>query len=490
MNTETLELWQELNDPDLIGSYEVGDSSNKSFSVINPATNEVVSYVPDMDVYEAENIVDLATKTFQDWKKKPVDERAAYLHSWANLIRDNVEDLSKIMTIEQGKPLTESRGEINYSASYLDWYAEEAQRDCGRLMPAHNSTQRLMISYQPLGVGAIITPWNFPALMILREAAPAIASGCTVVVKPADLTPLTAIALSKLAERANLPKGVFSIITTSIQNTPAIGQLFTSSLKIHKISFTGSTETGKRLAEAGAQTLTRMSLELGGNAPFIVFDDADLDSALAGLIASKFRNAGQACVASNRIFIQDGIYDQFVKRFVEKTQEMVVGNGIEKGVSVGPLISMEAVEKIEGYISDALTKGGNLLLGGKRHSLGGNFFEPTIIADATPEMLTCQCEIFGPLAMLYRFKTEAEVLEKANDSIHGLAAYFYSRDRARCWRVAEGLEAGVIGENTVAFSSARTPFGGFKQSGIGRDGGVEGLREWQEIKYRCIGEIE
>jgi len=339
-------------------------------------------------------------------------------------------------------------------------------------------------------VGAIITPWNFPALMILREAAPALASGCTVVVKPSELTPLSALALKTLADKAGVPKGVFSLITVSKNSTADIGNLFTSSTKVHKISFTGSTQTGKLLAKAGAETITRMSLELGGNAPFIVFNDANLDGAVDGLIASKFRNSGQACVATNRIFIQEGIYDEFVEKLIEKTKKLTVGNGINKGTDLGPLISVAAVNKLESFVNDALEKGGKLLLGGTKSKSGEAFFNPTLIENVNDNMQAMQCEIFGPLAMLSKFKTEEEVLEKANNTIHGLAAYFYSNNRARCWRMSDGLEAGIIGENTVAFSSARTPFGGFKQSGIGRDGGIEGLREWQEVKYRCIGGLD
>ncbi|MEL7120043.1 MAG: NAD-dependent succinate-semialdehyde dehydrogenase [Bacteroidota bacterium] len=488
MNTEIATNLLGLKDPSLLSETFNADSSQANvFRVFNPVNNEPIAALPDMNVKEAEQVIDAATEAFLSWKSTTVDERSKLLRKWANLMRENVEDLSRIMTIEQGKPLAESKGEINYSASFLDWYAEEVQREVGRMMPAHTTHQRLMVTHQPLGVGAIITPWNFPTLMIMREVAPALASGCTVLVKPSELTPLSAVALKKLADLAGIPPGVFSLITTSKEGTPAIGELFTSSPKIHKLSFTGSTKIGKLLAKAGATTLTRLSLELGGNAPFIVFEDAHIEDALDGLISSKFRNGGQACVATNRIYIQDSIYDQFIEKLTNRVKSLRVGNGLDEGTSIGPLISEQAVKNLEGYVADALAKGGKLIIGGAKDDKGDCFFQPTIITDATHDMLPCQCEIFGPLAMVSSFRTEEEVLEKANDTIHGLAAYFYSNDRARCWRMAEGLDAGIIGENTVAFSSARTPFGGFKQSGIGRDGGIEGLREWQEVKYRCIG---
>ncbi len=477
----------ELIDQPLLEVLNEMDASVDTFSVYNPATNEVLARVKDQGVPEVELFIDQAHFAFSNWKKRSVDERSLLLKSWANLIREQVDDLSLIMTLEQGKPLAESKGEILYSAGFLDWYAVEAQNATGRIMPAHRPEQRLLVSYQALGVGAIITPWNFPALMILRAAAPALAAGCTVVVKPADLTPLTALAIADLAIKSGIPTDVFRIITCSKEKTPSIGALLTASPKIHKISFTGSTPVGKLLAQAGTPTLTRMSLELGGNAPFIIFEDADLDAALEGLIASKFRNAGQACVAANRIFIQERIYARFIPRLIHKIEALIVGDGVEATTVIGPLISEAAIEKAERLVEDALAKGGTLLVGGKRHLKGTHFFEPTLIANNTEEIEAYSCEIFAPIAMVYTFKTEAEVLAKANDTIYGLAAYFYSQDRARCWRMSEGLDAGIVCENTVAFSSARTPFGGFKQSGIGRDGGVEGLREWQEVKYRCIG---
>ncbi|MEO0337662.1 MAG: NAD-dependent succinate-semialdehyde dehydrogenase [Bacteroidota bacterium] len=476
-----------LKHPELLQLLNETEVNTETFAVHNPATNEVLALVEDQKVPAVQLRIDQANEAYTSWKKSTVDERGQLLKAWADLIRTHLDDLSLIMTLEQGKPLAESSGEILYSAGFLDWYAAEAQNASGRMMPAHRSEQRLLVSYQALGVGAIITPWNFPALMILREAAPALAAGCTVVVKPADLTPLTAIAIETLARKSGIPPGVFTVITCSKETTPSIGDLLTSSPKIHKMSFTGSTPVGKLLAKAGTNTLTRMSLELGGNAPFIIFDDADLDTALEGLLAAKFRNAGQACVAANRIFIQASIYNTFIPKLVAKMEALNVGNGREEGTNMGPLISLAAIEKAERLVADALAKGGQLLLGGKRHAKGAQFFEPTLIVNTTEQIEAYSCEIFAPIAMIYTFDDEAEVLEKANDTIHGLAAYFYTQDRSRCWRMSEGLDAGIVCENTVAFSSARTPFGGFKQSGVGRDGGVEGLREWQEVKYRCIG---
>jgi succinate-semialdehyde dehydrogenase/glutarate-semialdehyde dehydrogenase len=405
-------------------------------------------------------------------------------------MREHKEDLGRIMTLEQGKPLAESMGEIVYSASYLDWYAEEAARANGRMMPAHTADQRIMVTTEALGVGAIITPWNFPALMVIREVAPALAAGCTLVVKPSGLTPLTPIALLELANRAGLPQGVLSLVMGARGSGASMGSVFTQHPDVRKISFTGSTSTGTELAREAAGTVTRMGLELGGNAPFIVFEDADTEAALEGLVASKFRNAGQTCVTTNRILVQDSIYDQFVKSFADRADRLRVGNGLDKGVQMGPMISEGAVQEVERHMEDALGKGARLLTGGNRSRLGHSFFEPTVLADVSPDMLPFQCEIFGPLAPVCRFRTEEEAIELANRTIHGLAAYFYSKGRERCWRVAEALQAGVVCENTVAFSSARAPFGGYKQSGMGRDGGHEGLLEWLETKYRCIGSIK
>jgi succinate-semialdehyde dehydrogenase/glutarate-semialdehyde dehydrogenase len=465
-------------------------ASGKTYQVVNPATGEELATLPDMGADEALRSVNLAAETFHSWKSKTVDERSKILRRWADLIREHKKDLSRIMTQEQGKTLAESEGEIVYSASYLDWYAEESARATGRMMPAHTSEQRIMVNTEPLGVGAIITPWNFPSLMVMREVAPALAAGCTLVVKPSGLTPLTPLALLELAMRAGLPAGVLSVIMGARGSGSSMGSVFTLNPKVRKLSFTGSTSTGVHLAQQAASTVTRMGLELGGNAPFIVFEDADLDAALDGLLASKFRNTGQTCVTTNRIFVQDSIYDQFVERFAERASKIKVGNGLDEGVQMGPMISVGAVEEVERHIEDALGKGARLLTGGKRHALGRSFFEPTVLADVTPDMMPFQCEIFGPLAPVCKFSTEEEAIELANRTIHGLAAYFFSKGRERCWRVAEALQAGVVCENTVAFSTARAPFGGYKQSGMGRDGGHEGLAEWLETKYRCIGGIK
>jgi succinate-semialdehyde dehydrogenase/glutarate-semialdehyde dehydrogenase len=484
-----------LKDPKLLRtSGFIGEwcdaASGLTYEVINPATGEKLATVPDMGADEALKAVNLASDNFQSWKSTTIDERAAILRRWAELMRENKEDLGRIMTQEQGKTLAESVGEIVYSASYLDWYAEEAARAIGRIMPAHNTEQRILVTTEALGVGAIITPWNFPALMVMREVAPALACGCTLVVKPSGLTPLTPLALLELAHRAGLPSGVLSIIMGARGSGSSMGSVFTLNPKVRKISFTGSTTTGIHLAQQAASTVTRMGLELGGNAPFIVFDDADLEVALDALIASKFRNTGQTCVTTNRIFVQDTIYDHFVERFAERADQIKMGNGLEEGVQMGPMISVEAVKEVERHIEDALEKGARLLTGGKRSPLGKSFFEPTVLADVSPDMMPFQCEIFGPLAPVCKFSTEEEVIELANRTIHGLAAYFFSGGRERCWRVAEALQAGVVCENTVAFSSARAPFGGYKQSGMGRDGGHEGLTEWLETKYRCIGGIK
>jgi len=484
-----------LKDPNLFRTKGfIGDwcnaSGGKTYNVVNPATGEDLATMPDMGADDAIRAVNLATDNLFSWKALTVDERGKILHDWAALIREHKQDIGRILTMEQGKSLAESVGEIVYSASYLDWFAEEAARPTGRLMPPHNNEQRIIITREPLGVGATITPWNFPSLMVLREVAPALAAGNTLVLKPSGYTPLTPLAFTELANRAGLPRGVFSVVMGARGSGSAMGSVFTSNPNVRKISFTGSTETGKLLARDAADTITRMSLELGGNAPFIVFDDANLDDALNGLMASKYRNAGQTCVTTNRIFVQDAVHDRFVERLAERASRLKIGNGLDKGVQMGPLISMGAVESVELHIKDALNKGAKLVTGGKRHDLGLSFFEPTVLTDVTPEMMPFKYEIFGPVAAICRFKTEEEVITLANDTIHGLAAYFYSNGRARCWRVAEALQAGIVCENTVAFSSARAPFGGFKQSGIGRDGGHEGLEEWQEIKYRCIGGIK
>jgi len=462
-------------------------ASGERLDVVNPATSEVLATVPLMDATDATRAVDLSAKTFPSWKGTSIDERGAIMHRLAELMREHKEDLSRILTMEQGKPLSESVGEIVYSASFLDWYADEIARSNGKLLPPMPGGRRQLVTREPVGVGAIITPWNFPSLMVMRDLAPALAAGCTVVVKPSGLTPLTALAFVELANQAGLPSGVFSVIVGARGDGAAIGRVLTGSPKVRKISFTGSTAVGKILAHQAIETVKKMGLELGGNAPFIVFDDADLDAALEGLLISKYRNAGQTCVTTNRILVQASVHDEFVRQLVERASRLKVGNGLDNDVQVGPLISISAVETVERHIADATVKGAHIVTGGRRHPLGGTFFEPTVLTGVTPGMLPFECEIFGPVAAVCRFDTEDKAIEIANNTPYGLAAYFYSEGRSRCWRVAEALEAGVICENTVAFSSPRAPFGGYKESGIGRDGGQEGLEEWQEIKYRCMG---
>lgn len=467
-----------------------GGKGGKTYDVVNPATGETVAALPRMDADDATRAVNLAAAAMSDWRARTVDERGAILREWAALIRANKDDIARIMTMEQGKPSAEAVGEIVYSTSYIDWFAEEAARPCGRIMPAHTSSQRIMVTREPLGVGASITPWNFPSLMVLRDVAPALAAGCPIIVKPSGYTPLTPLAFCELANRAGLPPGLFSVVMGARGTGSAIGKVFTSNPIIRRINFTGSTETGKALARDAVDTVTHMGLELGGNAPFIVFEDADLDAALEGVVASKFRNAGQTCVTTNRILVQDSVHDEFVQRLAERASQLKIGNGLDEGVQMGPMISTSAVEDVENHIADAVSKGAKILTGGKRHELGRSFFEPTVLSNVSADMMPFKCEIFGPLAPVCRFSTEEEAIAMANNTIHGLAAYFYSQGRARCWRVAEALQAGIVCENTVLFSSARAPFGGYKESGIGRDGGHEGLEEWQDVKYRCIGGIE
>jgi succinate-semialdehyde dehydrogenase/glutarate-semialdehyde dehydrogenase len=398
----------------------------------------------------------------------------------------NQEDLAQLMTAEQGKPLTESRGEIAYAASFIEWFAEEGKRIYGDTIPGHGPDKRIVVLKQPIGVCAAITPWNFPAAMITRKAGPALASGCTMVLKPASQTPYSALALCELAERAGVPKGVFSCVTGSAKE---IGGEMTSNPIVRKLTFTGSTETGKLLMEQCAGTVKKLSLELGGNAPFIVFDDADLEAAVKGAIASKYRNAGQTCVCANRILVQDGIYDAFAKRLAEVAGAMKVGNGVEQGTVIGPLIDMKAVEKVEQHISDALKKGAKVVIGGKRHALGGSFFEPTVLANVTTDMVVTREETFGPVAPLFRFKSEDEAIRMANDTEFGLAAYFYARDIRRVWHVAEELEYGIVGINEGIISTEVAPFGGVKESGIGREGSKYGMEEFLEVKYLCLGGI-
>ncbi|OHX10951.1 succinate-semialdehyde dehydrogenase (NADP(+)) [Chromobacterium amazonense] len=459
----------------------------QSIAVQNPATGETIGQVPKMGAAEAERAVAAAARAFPAWKAKSAKERAAILRRWFELIMAHQQDLAIILTSEQGKPLTEAKGEIAYGASYIEWYAEEAKRIYGDIVPGPALDRRVLVTKEPIGVTAAITPWNFPSAMITRKAAPALAAGCTMVVRPASQTPLSALALAELAERAGIPPGVFSVITGG---SSEIGAVLTGSDTVKKFSFTGSTEVGRKLIAQCAGTVKKVSMELGGNAPFIVFDDADLDAAVEGALISKYRNAGQTCVCANRIYVQDGVYDAFAEKFAAAVATLKVGNGLEAGVSQGPLIDHNAVAKVEEHIADALAKGGRLIAGGKRHALGHTFFEPTLIADVTGDMKVAREETFGPLAPLFRFKTEEEAIRLANDTEFGLASYFYARDIGRIFRVSEGLEYGMVAVNSGLLSNEAAPFGGVKQSGLGREGSKYGIEDYLEIKYVLLGGLD
>jgi succinate-semialdehyde dehydrogenase/glutarate-semialdehyde dehydrogenase len=457
--------------------------SGKTLAVTNPATAEVLGTVPNMGAAETRRAIEAANAAWPAWRAKTAKERSAVLRKWADLMMANQEDLAIIMTAEQGKPLTESRGEIVYAASFIEWFAEEARRVYGDTIPGHQPDKRIVVIKQPVGVCAAITPWNFPAAMITRKVGPALAAGCTMVSKPASATPFSALALAELAERAGVPKGVFSVVTGSAK---AVGGEMTSNPLVRKLTFTGSTEVGKVLLEQCARTVKKTSMELGGNAPFIVFDDADLDAAADGAIASKYRNAGQTCVCANRILVQDKVYDAFAAKLAERVAKLRIGNGLEPGVTTGPLIDEAAVKKVEEHVADAVAKGAKIMMGGKRHALGGLFFEPTILANVNPSMKVTREETFGPVAPLFRFKDEAEAIRLANDTEFGLAAYFYARDLSRVWRVAEGIESGIVGINTGLISTAEAPFGGVKESGLGREGSKYGIEDYLEVKYLCM----
>ncbi len=452
--------------------------------VTNPATGELIGTVPNAGAAETRRAIEAAAKAFPAWAAKTAKERAAILRRWNDLMLANVDDLAALMTAEQGKPLAESKGEIAYAASFIEWFAEEGKRVYGDVIPGHQPDKRIVVLRQPIGVVAAITPWNFPAAMITRKAGPALAAGCTFVCKPATQTPYSALAMAELAERAGVPKGVFSVVTGS---ATVIGGEMTSNPIVRKVTFTGSTEIGKKLMAQCAGTLKKLSLELGGNAPFIVFDDADLDAAVQGAIASKYRNTGQTCVCANRLLVQEGVYDAFVAKLADAVRKLRVGDGLKGPTEQGPLIDEKAVAKVEEHIADAVAKGGKVALGGRRHSLGGTFFEPTIVTHVTPDMLVAREETFGPIAPIFSFKDEQEAIRMANDTEFGLASYFYTRDLGRTWRVAEGLEYGIVGVNTGLISTEVAPFGGVKESGFGREGSKYGILDYTELKYLCIG---
>jgi len=490
MNTATDEVKTMLKDAGLFRQQcyingEWIDADNKAtIPVKNPATGTILGSVPKMGTAETRRAIEAANAAWPAWRARTAKERGAILRKWFELLMANQEDLAKLMTAEQGKPLAESKGEVAYGASFVEWFAEEGKRVYGDTIPAPTKDKRLVVIKEPIGVCAAITPWNFPIAMITRKVAPALAAGCVVVVKPAGLTPYSALALAELAERAGVPKGVMNVVTG---DTKAIGAELTSNPLVRKVTFTGSTSVGALLMKQCSDTIKKMSLELGGNAPFIVFNDADLDAAVEGAIASKYRNTGQTCVCTNRVLVQDGVYDAFSAKLVEKVLQLKVGNGMEAGVTQGPLIDKAAVEKVEEHISDAVSKGARVLTGGKRHTLGGTFFEPTVLADVTSAMAVAKEETFGPVAPLFRFHTEAEAVHMANDTEFGLAAYFYSRDIGRVWRVAEALEYGMVGINTGLVSNEVAPFGGVKQSGLGREGSKYGIEEFLVVKYLCMG---
>ena len=483
MNLKDTSLFREQGYID--GAWVDADDGGK-IEVDNPADNSVVGTIPKMGAGETRRAIEAANAAYPEWRALTGKERAGILRKWFDLVMENQEDLAVLMTTEQGKPLAESMGEIVYGASFIEWFAEEAKRIYGDTIPQHQHDKRIVVIKEPVGVVASITPWNFPNAMITRKVAPALAAGCTVVAKPATQTPYSAFALAELAERAGIPKGVFNVVTGA---SAEIGSELTSNPIVRKLSFTGSTEVGKFLMEQCAGTVKKTSMELGGNAPFIVFDDADIDSAIVGAMQSKYRNAGQTCVCANRIFAQEGVYDQFTEKLAEAAAALTVGDGLNEGVSTGPLIDLKAVEKVESHIQDAVSKGARVVVGGSRHSNGGNFFEPTVLADVTHDMLVSREETFGPLAPVYRFDTDADVVRMANDTEFGLAAYFYTRDIGRVWKVAEQLEYGIVGINTGLISTEIAPFGGMKESGVGREGSKYGIDEFVEVKYMCMGDI-
>ena len=481
-----------LNDEKLLrqqcyidGAWADADSG-ETLEVTNPATGEALGSIPKMGEAETRRAIEAANAAMPAWRAKTAKERAQILRRWFDLMMENQDDLGRILTAEQGKPLAEAKGEIAYGASFIEWFAEEAKRVYGDVIPGHQPDKRIVVIKQPIGVVAAITPWNFPNAMITRKAGPALAAGCTIVIKPATQTPYSALAMAELAERAGIPKGVFNVLTGSAS---AIGGEMTGNPIVRKVTFTGSTEIGKLLLKQSAETVKKVGMELGGNAPFIVFDDADLDAAVEGAMASKYRNAGQTCVCANRIYVQDGVYDAFAEKLAAAVAKMKVGNGMEEGVAQGPLIDQAAVAKVEEHIADAVAKGAKVAIGGKRHELGQTFFQPTILTGVTQDMAVAREETFGPVAPLFRFSGEDEVIGMANDTEFGLAAYFYARDLGRVWRVAEAVEYGIVGINTGIISTEVAPFGGVKESGIGREGSKYGIDDFLEIKYLCMGGV-
>jgi len=468
------------------GAWVDADDS-ATVEVTNPATGETIGTVPRLGADETRRAIEAANAAYPAWRAKTAKERAGVLRKWFELMLANLDDLAVLMTAEQGKPMAESRGEIAYAASFLEWFAEEGKRAYGDVIPQTVGDRRIIVTKEPVGVVASITPWNFPSAMITRKVGPALAAGCTIVAKPATATPYSATALAELAERAGVPAGVFNVVTGSAS---AIGGEMTSNPIVRKITFTGSTEVGKMLMEQSARTVKKVSMELGGNAPFIVFDDAQMDAAIAGAMASKYRNTGQTCVCANRFLIQDSVYDEFSEKLADAANKLVVGDGLKGETQQGPLIDAAAVDKVEEHIADAVAKGARIIAGGKRHELGGTFFEPTVLVDVDTQMKVAREETFGPVAPLFRFSTEDEAIRLANDTEFGLAAYFYSRDIGRIWRVAEALEYGIVGINEGIISTEVAPFGGMKESGIGREGARHGLDEFLEVKYMCMGGID
>ncbi len=489
-----MELKNKLKNPSLLiseafiaGEWSGASSSGGSFDVRNPSTGDVITSLPDMGVEETRAAIDAAYEAQKDWAAKTGKERAAVLRQWFDLMVANADDLGAILCAEMGKPFPEAKGEVLYGASFIEWFAEEAKRVYGDIIPGHQPDKRIMVLKQPVGVVASITPWNFPNAMIARKVGPALAVGCAFIAKPAGETPLSALAMAYLAEEAGLPKGLLSVVTS--KRSSMIGKEFCENEKVRKLTFTGSTEVGRILMKQSADQIMKTSMELGGNAPFIVFDDADLDAAVEGAMISKYRNNGQTCVCANRIYVQAGVYDAFTEKLKTAVDAMKVGDGFTEGVVAGPLISQDAVDKVEEHIADATSKGASVVTGGKKHELGGTFFEPTVLKNVTREMLIASDETFGPVAPLFKFDTVDDVIEQANDTIFGLASYFYAKDLTKVWKVAEALEYGMVGVNTGLISTEVAPFGGIKQSGTGREGSKYGCDDYLEMKYICVGGV-